>query len=293
MYIKETFCLWCDLLGYGKPFIDSGWNLHDKRVIQNIDRINNLEIVFHNINNYPIEKTLIMNDGFIRNMDIVPIQDGMQQSYLYWFNFILYSFYTLNRIDKQYGFPGARGVLTYGHRFDYMNNQLTAADIVQTSKENIPKYEKEILVYSPKEFQMNTAFSKAYIMEGAGSRAGIVGSNLYIDIDFLERLRKILESGKCTYHLLIDEDAKRMREKGYDVDNKGRQIVYLSTDTFEEDEFSIWQVNQKTCGNEKILFKLWLNKKYIDFRDKGIDTKLFKVIKYKPFDEDNIIIEFD
>lgn len=83
-----------------------------------------------------------------------------------------------------------------------------------------------------------------------------------------------------------------MREQGYDVDNKGRQIVYLSTDTFEEDEFSICQVNQKTCGKEKILFKLWLDKKYIGFRDKGIDTKLFKVIKYKPFNEDDFIIEF-
>lgn len=291
MDIKETFCLWCDLLGYGQPFIDSEWNLYDKRVIQNINRIDNLKWIFHNINDYPIEKTLMMNDGFIRNMDIVSIQDGMQQRYLYWFNAILNSFCKLNRCDKKYGFPGARGVLTYGHRFDYMDNQLTAADIVQTSKENIPKYEKNILVYSPKEFQMNTAFSKAYIMESAGSRAGIVGSNLYIDIDFLKRLTKIIESGKCTYYLLINDDAIRMREEGYDVDEMGRQIVYLSIEDFQDDEYSIWQVNQKTCGKEKVLFKLWMDKKYIDFKDKGIDTKLFKVIKYKPFDEDDLIIE--
>lgn len=291
MYIKETLCLWCDLLGYGKPFIDSGWNLHDKRVIQNINRINNLKMVFQNVNSFPSEKTLIMNDGFIRNMDIVSIDDGMQQNYLYWFNCILNNFYTLNRVDKQCDFSGARGVLTYGHRFDYMNNQLTLADIMQTSKENIPKYEKNILVYSPKEFQMNTAFSKAYIMESAGSRAGIVGSNLYIDIDFLERLAKIIESGKCTYYLLTDDDATRMREEGYDVDDMGRQIVYLSTEVFREDEFIIWQVNQKTCGKEKVLFKLWMDKRYIEFKDKGIDTKLFKVVKYKPFDEDDCIIE--
>jgi hypothetical protein len=31
----------------------------------------------------------------------------------------------------------------------------------------------------------------------------------------------------------------------------------------------------------------------VDFRDKGIDTKLYRVVKYKPFDEDDFIIEFE
>jgi len=129
---------------------------------------------------------------------------------------------------------------------------------------------------------MNTAFSKAYIMECAGSRAGIVGPNLYIDIDFLDRLREILESGKCTYYLLTDDDAIRMREAGFEVDDRGRQIVFFDIEAFPEDEFMIWQVNQKTCGKEKVLFKLWMDKKYIDFKDKGINVNVNKNLGHLP-----------
>lgn len=290
MNIKETFCLWCDLLGYGKPFIDAGWNLYDERVLLNIERISRLKDMFQSANNYPIEKSLIMNDGFIRSMDIISAYNGTQQNYLYWFNQVLNNFLLLNRIDKNTGFPGARAVLTYGHRFEYMSDRITAADVVFTSPENIPKYEKNTIVYSPKEFQMNTAFSKAYIMEDAGSKVGLKGANLYIDIDFLKKMKEILEFGSA-YYLLSDEDRVRIDDKGWHHYPIKEQLVFFAVDTFEDDEFTIWQVKQKIDDKETVLFKLWMDKQHIDFKQKGINTKLFKAIKYKPFDEDNLIIE--
>ena len=27
--IKDCLCCWCDLLGYGTPFVESGWELRD------------------------------------------------------------------------------------------------------------------------------------------------------------------------------------------------------------------------------------------------------------------------
>ena len=119
------------------------------------------------------------------------------------------------------------------------------------------------------------------------------GANLYIDIIFLNKLKEILEAGRCTYYLLTDDDAKKMKDKGYEIDKKGRQVVYFNVESYYEDKYYIWQLNQKTCGKESVLFKIWMNEKYIEYKEKGIDTKLYKAIKYKPHDEgEDFIIEF-
>ena len=52
---------------------------------------------------YPIEKTLVLNDGFTRTVDLIEISQGYQQ-YIYWLNDILLSFAILNNVDKKGAF---------------------------------------------------------------------------------------------------------------------------------------------------------------------------------------------
>ena len=67
--IIETFCLWSDLLGFGKAFYDSNWSLYDKRSQNNLIRINLLREHITKSSNPLFEKILSLNDGFIRTFD--------------------------------------------------------------------------------------------------------------------------------------------------------------------------------------------------------------------------------
>lgn len=287
MKIIDTFCLWCDLLGYGSPFINTNWNLHSEEARKNFQRVTKLQYLFRSIGFYPIEKSLILNDGFIRSVDVVDFPQGIQ-GYIYWLNSILDNFNVLNSVDQEGGFPGVRGVLTYGQRFEYMNDSVTAGDIVQTSPERKKKYEKLTLIYSPKEFQMNTAFSKAYIIENSGSRAGIYGSNLYIDYMFLNEFKELIENSKTSKYLRIDSDP------GYD--DQGNEIfeipVSFKVRMFEDTEYFHYEILHYLESTNETLVKIWFEKQPVEYSDKGINTKLYRVIKYKPYDEEDTEITF-
>ena len=47
-----------------------------------------------------------------------------------------------------------------------------------------------IVIYNPKEMQMNTAFSKAYILESGGGKAGLPGNYMYIDKSVIDAIDK-------------------------------------------------------------------------------------------------------
>ena len=58
------------------------------------------------------------------------------------------------------------------------------------------KHANPIVVYNPEPFQMNTAFSKSYILDSLGSSYGIRGNKFYIEhavIDFMKELALVHE----------------------------------------------------------------------------------------------------
>lgn len=167
--IIDCICCWYDLLGYGAPFADSQWDLHNEIAQKSIKRILQDAFPFSGMYSLQMGKRLHLNDGVISNHDIqIECEDPLNKvvSYL---DAIVEDFNALNYFDQSYGYPGVRGVLTAGHRFAYENVNITE------------QVEGNIVAYHPKEFQMNTAFSKAYIVEESGSRAGIKGNWMYID----------------------------------------------------------------------------------------------------------------
>ena len=190
--ITENFCLWEDLLGFGKPLYENNWDLTSEDVLKNIIRLQQLEDETLNISNAFIEKVFTLNDGFVRIFDI-PQNSVMML--LMWFENSILSFQRLNRLDLANGFYGVRGVLAYGKRAIYScKRSVGLGEYIQTSPQRKAEYNKTKVVNAPSELQMNMAFSKAYIIENSGKARGVKGNHLFIDIEVLEKLCDIINN---------------------------------------------------------------------------------------------------
>ncbi len=185
--IKNCLCCWYDLLGYGAPFVNSKWDLHNSQCRDNFDRIEQLRLLFtSSLAVKPLGTRLTFNDGFASTIDVDPISPDTYYETLLFLEGALHDFESINIEDQRRKFPGARGIITLGQRFSYdcCNSTYDLLSNRTTS-------------YHPMEFQMNTAFSKAFIMEESGSRAGITGSHLYIDIEVYRYLAKASHEIGC------------------------------------------------------------------------------------------------
>lgn len=232
--IKQCICCWYDLLGYGGPFIDSKWNLNDPRCKMNIQRIEAIKDCFFGILSTNSKATkLYFNDGAISNIDVDIKCDKSLYSALFFLETIIRDFIAVNDVDKRMGFPGVRGVLTCGDRFDYEYTN-TAFDVA----------EKRTIAYHPREFQMNTAFSKAFIIEESGSKAGIKGANLYIDKELLIFFQNAFEKNE-NHSIQVQE-----------IDDTLRIVV-----TFDNEWFATVIVDREA----------------VIYENRGIDTKLYRL----------------
>ena len=184
--IKNSFCAWIDLLGYGAAFYQNNWDLHAPEAVNNLYRIKDLEPILHSISNPFCETLFSLNDGIIRNFDI-PQNDALL--IMQWLVDVLLKFKTLNDRDIHNGFYGGRGVVTYGMRAQYRNfDTIGKGDLIQTSPQKREEYNKTKIIYTPNEMQMNTAFSKAYIIESGGSAKGLKKKRIHLDEKMLDKL---------------------------------------------------------------------------------------------------------
>lgn len=230
MQINESFCLWSDLLGYGSNFYKSNWDITSELSLVNIRRIENLQPVWLRVNNPFHEALFTLNDGLVRNFDIT------REHYpviLDWLVNVIYTFDLINRLDSQSGHPGLRGVLAYGQRVKYIDsNYIGRGEFIQTSSTRKEMFNKNIVVYSPSELQMNTAFSKAYIIEGSGSSMGVSGNNLYIDLEVINKIVEIGNSGIRESFATVDGDPLPPAEYTYSAsftEDNGTPILCVKT----------------------------------------------------------------
>lgn len=179
--IVECLCAWYELRGLKNKFIKANWNLRNEISSENIERINCLG------RNLLMEfcpgKTLILNEGGIKSLDI----DNQKKDLTQFLNFLssfLKAFFELNEKDQEIS-DGLKGVLTYGHRYEYID-----ADFMERMDN------KKKLAYFPREFQMNTAFSKAYIINESKEIEDMDESCLYVDKQVLNKMREITEKFK-------------------------------------------------------------------------------------------------
>ena len=237
--IIDCICCWYDLLGFGAPFINSEWNLRDPICESNYTRLKTVGNTF-NLNLNVFGTTIYINDGIATTIDIGDNNVETINKAMYYLESVFLHFRWINAVEQDNGYPGARGVITCGHRMHY-----------ETTDIDVYGINGDIIAYHPIEFQMNTAFSKASIMEESGKASGLKGPNMFIDSLLFE---------------LLDERLKGI--EGYSVevikDYSDRLKVIIN-------------------ANFEWFLRLYLDPEPIIYKNKGINTKIYRLLKYESY----------
>ena len=281
--ICNSFCAWIDLLGYGKPFYGNNWDLTGPVVEQNLRRIQKLDMISLSVIEPFFEKQFTLNDGFIINLDY----DNILNPWLIinWFESLISKFYLLDKTDIESGFYGARGVLAYGQRAQYRASDAVGLDeYFRTSEERKTKFHDNKIVYSPKELQMNTAFSKSSLIENAGG-SNVAKNELNITEEFIvEFVKAINKIGKDDIPgvTVIDENGNITSK------DEPETIEYFAS--FADDRITIkTSLNGADYKDDKII-ELKEFSFFVDERH-AIHQKLYIPVSISYMDGDKMITE--
>lgn len=186
---------WVDLLGYGKMIAESRFNPLDDLSKSANTRLKS----FHEIvakNSQKKFPTLVLNDGAIAYRDLSYRTSAVT------FDFLKRSYNLLQSIndeDVSNGYPGARMVIAAGFRVKGRKAGLESSrgqfeSILTRLSQN--KISKEQAIHEAKsirptfdivpQLQTNFAFTKAYLAEQSGSKAGFSGSHMFVDCSLFE-----------------------------------------------------------------------------------------------------------
>ena len=179
--IVKTFCVWSDLLGFSAPFAEGNWTFNNDQSQRNISRLSNVWQVAHSASSPLDEVALFLNDGIARVHDSEPELET-PGDLLHWLDLMFRYHGTISTADRQNGFPGIRTVLCFGERVKIGRSVIPASDYIADPSEFRERLKERICVYSPVEFQLNLAFSKAYFIERLGSGIGLEkNSSFYLE----------------------------------------------------------------------------------------------------------------
>lgn len=199
-------CAWTDLLGFGSFYSQYNWSLSSLvreytkfgrgyvRGYAHFDRLYKLLWMTHATIDGSYERAIAINDGVARNVDLT---GEMQNPFplLSWLRETIckQDFYCEH--GSRMGMPGARTVVALGERMDFGFRDTTLGMITRRKID-----EDDIVVYSPRQFQNNLAFAKAYLIDATitKSRSRPIKTDYYIDNDFLSFLVTGL-NGKSFY----------------------------------------------------------------------------------------------
>lgn len=202
--IHSCYCMWSDLLGFGKQFEETNWNVDEKLARNVYNRL----VVAHSAALYysmPFEKSLILNDGIAKvyrthsNWHKGHLEELLEISLF--IRECVQLHISINETETENGYPGCRSVLTFGDNVEYLADEVRFDDYVlnytKPQGAEISSIARDngnpIVIYNPKELQMNTAFSKAFLLDEGGSKIGLPSKHFYIDssvITEIERLAK-------------------------------------------------------------------------------------------------------
>lgn len=256
------FCMWSDLLGFGKMWTDCDWKpniFQSRKIYKRLQRAHSAVLYYSS----PFERNLILNDGIAKVLSNPNILD---KSKLTTISIFLRSCIQLhihiNAEELYCGYPGIRSVLAYGMGIEYLSEQVTFDDYVfnytkpkgSEASDMVKENGDIITLYNPKELQMNTAFSKAYLLESLGSKKNIEGNNIFIDQSILDALFVLAKKEGVEPFKQIENDCALIL---FPYDKNNTKAVYLG---FEFD-------------------------KTIPVESRGWTTTVYRLKKFFPHDE--------
>ena len=251
---SRCFGFWTDICGFGSLLEKYDWDLQKL----NDNHVMKLQRLFYNIMGAihdTEERTLILNDGIakiLKYSDYVTINSDVIVFYI---RDLLISHYVFWERASEFG-VSVRSVFAAGEYIPYAINNQTGEQILQYDPNNISEHGKQILnttyVYNPTEFQMNTAFAKAFTIESLGQKAGIKPDYFYIESSAVELINSIpkidfainnniltMSFNKIPRMELIISNTLSLNVKGFDV------IVY---------EISSFHIFKELDGDDIITF---------------------------------------
>lgn len=190
--IKSRACIgfWADICGFGSLLEKSSWELSELNNNGDIQLLRS----FYDINGrcllpgtapYPYDITMIVNDGIAKTMDLSFTKQFDSYDILFYIRDLFFSHVNFLRYHAIPKGVSLRSVLAGGEFIPYTVSSLTGNSVLQYDENNPSDYGKKILrttyVYNPTEFQMNTAYAKAFTIEGMGSKSKIRKGYFYIE----------------------------------------------------------------------------------------------------------------
>jgi hypothetical protein len=197
MKVNDVICFWSDLLGFGNVFFEKNWKLNEKEQKKIYNRLKVAHSEFLRNTSPNGEKSLVLNDGLVK---VGLIDELIEPDIIGLFlRGCIFTHLSINEKELESNFPGCRSILSFGQSINYIEDEIKFDDYVFNYTKPNPngmsslasKNGNPTIVYNPSPFQMNTAFSKSYILDSLGSKYGIEKNKIYIDqsiIDFTKEL---------------------------------------------------------------------------------------------------------
>lgn len=194
--IVECISCWSDVCGFGNLLQNNDWDL---RKVQDAGAIELLNAVYSiagrislpNIDPLPCDKIIVLNDGIARTVDLTHKDKLDGYIFLMFLRDIILNHFTLLRVTSNHNL-GIRTIMAGGERIQYSPTTMTGHSILSYDPESISEYGQKILktqfLYNPAEFQMNTAFAKAFTIDNLGTKHNIKVNGLFIESSFFNQI---------------------------------------------------------------------------------------------------------
>lgn len=274
---RMSICLWSDLLGFGSDFLASNWRLKPEQIQAKLERMRDAQkIAIQNVIP-PFENLLILNDGVVKVFNIEHCYESGSSDMTWlticrFFKNSIITHWQINELEKRIDLPGTRTIISVGTTYPYyFEGNIQLKDYFYNDKQNnfINGYScaeaimNNTIVYNPIEFQMNTAFSQAYILDSIGSSQNIKGNNVFIQMDLIYLLMGIAEK----------ELPKELWAK---TQLSGENILITFPSTRNDRYMMAFEITQPW----EITYSNW-------------KTEVARVIKFYPYDEPFETFSFD
>lgn len=258
----HAMCCWTDLLGFGAMVSKQNWHPNSEEWLEIAKRLRVAQTLC--VQSIGIgEYVFVSNDGFIRNLDLSR-EPGHMDYFGIWFRGLIWYHISINSVERELGFPGARTVVAAGEALLHNWSKFTHADLFfefsgrdMGPGSSYADASKDIIMENPRPLQMNTAFSKSYIIDAGGSKQGVPGPNFYIEQTVLD--------------LLVDYAKEYSDHCGEPIiKNNGEVILFAIPHAVDSHLYHLgFELEQP-----------------ILFDHNGLRTNIYKVKKFYPWDED-------
>ena len=190
--IEMSAVVWMDLLGYGSMLREVNFDPSHKMSQAAVGRLRDFQRLASKHTSKHIS-AMIVNDGVAYVRELTPRSHSVTYDFL---KRTFSAFREIKRFDVGNGNPGLRAIAAVGpmlrigkvirprigHQESILkrfhNGRISTEQAVKEAFKSLP------MTGSTPQLQANFAFTKAYLADNSGSRAGFSGSNFFIDANF-------------------------------------------------------------------------------------------------------------